>query len=438
VGHPTVVVVGAGSAVFGLAFLQDFFQVPALRGATLRLVDVHAPALDRMRRLAERLDAAASWDASIESFDTVEEALPGAGFVVVSIAQDRVASWQADHELALRHGFPSVLSENGGPGGLSHTLRSVPLVLGVAEAVERLAPDALVINYTNPANRISLAISRYTSVNAVGLCHGVAGTKEWMARLLGWSFADLDLEVAGVNHFNWVTALTDRATGDDLMSAFREALDRLPADEWRLCRYAFERLGSFPTTGDDHIGEYLPWAAGIMGTAGYDFEGFGRYATETVERIEAWGRGERPVDELLAELSVEGKVDHSAAALIGGLVEGGDAGRPSFILPNDGLIPDLRADAVVEVAGQLRGGRITGRPVAGLPTAPRALVAHELEIQSLAVEAAVTGSRELALEALLIDPVVHDASAAEAFLDAILDRHRRLLPRFWDGAAPAH
>ena len=429
-GSPTIVVIGAGSAVFGLAFLQDLFQVRALRGASLRLMDVDRRAVERMRRLAQRLDEASRWDVSVESTTSVEEALTGADFVVVSVAVGRIPAWMADHEIALRRGFPSLMSENAGAGGLSHTLRSVPLVLDIAQQVERVAPSALLINYTNPANRIGLAISRYTSVRSVGLCHGVAGTREWIAGLLGRPSADLDLEVAGVNHFNWVTSLTDTA-GTDLLPAFREALDRLPPDEWRLCRFAFQRLGSFPTTGDDHVGEFLPWAAEIIGTAGYDYAGFGRYADETVVRIEEWGRGERSVEPLLAELSVEGRVDHSAAVLIGDLVELRHAMRPSFILPNDGLIPELRGDAVVEVAGELNDGRPCGRVVDELPAPVRALVAREIEIQLLAVDAAVTGSRELALQALLLDPVVHSARAAEAFLDEVLERHRAQLPRFW-------
>jgi alpha-galactosidase len=427
---PIVVVVGAGSAVFGLPFLQDFFQVPDLRGARLRLVDVTPAALARMRRLAEVLSAESGWDVTVEATGELEAALPGASFVVTSVAVDRMATWMADHEMALRHGFPSVLSENGGPGGLSHTLRSVPLVLEIAEAVERLAPDALILNYTNPENRICLAIARHTGVRAIGLCHGVAGTTEWVAGVLDLPFERVDLDVAGVNHFNWVLAMTDRETGADLEPAFARAVAALPEDQWRLCRYAWQRLGTFPTTGDDHVGEYLPWAAGLIGTAGYDFAEFEASARRLTEQVERWGRGEEPVRGLLAELSSEGRVNHSAATLIGDMVAGRDADRPSFILPNDGLVPDLRPDAVVEVAGRLEAGVPRGRIVGGLPVPVRGLVERELEIQELAVAAAVEGSRTLALQALLLDPVVQDARAAEAFLDEVLTRHRAYLPRF--------
>lgn len=428
---PTIVVVGAGSTVFGLAVLQDLFQEPALRGSTLRLVDVSPQALDRMRRLAERLKGVSGWDVTVQATTALEEGLPGADFVIVSVAVDRIPSWQADHEMALRHGFASVFSENGGPGGLSHTLRSVPLVLGIAREVERLAPAAVLFNYTNPANRISLAISRYTEVRSVSLCHGVASTKEWIAGLLGRPYEAVDLQVAGVNHFNWIASLTDRPTGDDLMPAFRAALERLPPEEWQLCRHAFDRFGSFPTTGDDHVGEFLPWGTEILGTGGYDFEDFGRHARELSERVEGWGRGEGSVADLLAERSGEGKVGGSAIVLIGDILERRSSMPPSLVLPNDGLIPDLRADAVVEVAGLVTDGELGGRRVGELPAPVRALVAREQEVQSLAVDAAVRGSRELALQALLLDPIVRSAQAAEAFLYEALTRHRTQLPRFW-------
>ena len=87
---------------------------------------------------------------------------------MTSVAVDRIATWQTDHELALSHGFASVLSENGGPGGLSHTLRSVPLMLEIAADVAELAPTAVMFNYTNPENRVCLAIRRYTSTRASG------------------------------------------------------------------------------------------------------------------------------------------------------------------------------------------------------------------------------------------------------------------------------
>src|SRR2546426_7552424 len=120
-GPVKVVAIGIGSVIFGVELLRDIFRVPEFRGADLWLVDVDADALGRMTRLAGRLNDAAGWDATLRSTPDRREAPPRADFVVTSLAIDPVATWRADHALALSHGFASVLSENGGPGGLSHT-----------------------------------------------------------------------------------------------------------------------------------------------------------------------------------------------------------------------------------------------------------------------------------------------------------------------------
>jgi alpha-galactosidase len=426
----SIVAIGVGSTVFGVEFLRDVFQQPELRGSELWLVDLDEERLSGMARLAQRLNEASGLDLRVRATADRRKALPGAAFVVTSIAVDRERAWKLDHELALRHGFPSVLSENAGPGGLSHTLRSVPPMLEIARDIERLAPGAWLLNYTNPENRVCLAIRRYTSVRAVGLCHGVANTIPWMAWVLEREPADVDLWAAGVNHFTWTLALRDARTDGDLEPAFRERLRALPADQWPLCRFVYERFGVFPTTGDDHVGEFFLWAAEIVGTDGYDFDGFARRRELGWANVLAWGAGEKPVEPLLAKPSHEARVNLSAGRIIADLVTGRQSRKPSFILPNDGYIDGLPRDAVVEVPGRIAGGAARGEPVGELPGPVDAMVRREIEIQKLAVDAAVRGSRELALEALLLDPVVHSARAAEAFLDDILRVHAPYLPTF--------
>jgi alpha-galactosidase len=433
-----LVAIGIGSHIFGIELLRDIFQTPELRGAELWLVDVDRAALEPMTALARRLEAASGWDVSIHPTTEREEALPGADFVVTSVAVDRDATWQLDHELALRHGFGSVDSENGGPGGLSHTLRSIPLMLGIVRDVERLAPAATMLQYTNPENRVALAIRRHTRVRSVGLCHGVAYTRAWMADLLGRPLERLDVHAAGVNHFTWVLAARDADTGEDLLPAFEARLADLPedarlteADGLRLSRTLFERFGIFPTTGDLHVGEYIGYAAEVIGTDGWPWD----WATARRERarrnVALWAAGEKPVEPLLAKPSHEARVNHSASHMIGDILAGRTSRRPSFILPNEGYIDNVEPDVAVEVPGLITEGRARGVPVGPLPEGVAAMVNNEIAIQKLAVEAALTGSRELALQALLIDPVVHSLAAAEAFLDDVLAAHRRYLPAFW-------
>jgi alpha-galactosidase len=343
---------------------------------------------------------------------------------------NRDALWQRDHELCLRHGIPSVLSENGGPGGLSHALRTVPIMVDIARDVERLCPDALLFNYTNPEGRVCLAIRRHTSVRAVGLCHGVAGTIPFVAGVLGRNTEEIELRAAGVNHFTWTVGLTSRPTGEDILPAFRTCLAQQAEDVWPLCRLLFERFGSFPTTGDNHVGEYIGWAAEVIGTDGYDFAAIAERRRLALDNVEGWTAGTKPVERLLAQPSREARTGTSAAQIVADVLSGGSARPPSLILPNDGYIENVSRDAVVEVPGVVADGGVRGDRAGALPGPVAAMVQNEVEIQKLAVDAAVTGSRDLALAALLIDPVVNSARKAEALLNDILATHADYLPQF--------
>jgi len=426
-----LVAIGIGSVIFGVELLRDVFRTPELRGVELWLVDVNPDALRLMTRLAERLNEASGWDATVRSTTERTEALPGADFIVTAVAVDRIATWRADHELTLRHGFASTLSENGGPGGLSHTLRSVPLMVEIGDDVAALAPDAWMLNYTNPENRVCLALRRHTAARVIGLCHSVAEAIDRCARTLGRPRHEIDVHAAGANHFTWLLSITDTTDGSDLLPEYLRRVTASGEDGSSLGRMLLDRFGVYPAIGDDHIGEYLPWAAALVGTAGYDFDAHDRRSRDDVDALEAWGSGARPVDPLLAEPSQESRVDHSSAEIIGDLIAHRTRRRPSFILPNDGAIENLPPESVVEVPGLVDAGVARGVPVGSLPDHVATLVGHELAIQEVSVEAALEGSRELAMRALLLDPVVHDARAAERFLDEILITHRDHLPRFW-------
>jgi alpha-galactosidase len=426
-----IVAIGVGSLVFGVELLRDVYQTPELRGAELWLVDLSQDALRRMGGLAGKLNEASGWDITLRTTPERIEALPGADYVVTSIAVDRDSTWQADHELALKHGFASVLSENGGPGGLSHTLRSIPPMLAIAKDVERLAPDALLLNYTNPENRVCLAVHRYTKVRSIGLCHGVAETVEMVEQLLDIPRDDIDLRGAGTNHFVWTISLAQRSTGRDLLPLLRERLPRADPEKWSFCAWLFDRFDVFPTTGDNHVGEYIAYAAEFIGTKGYNFRRYGRNRELAHANVDAWAAGAKQVDSLLAKPSHESRLGHGCTQIMGALIGRRTIRRPSFIIPNDGYVENLPHDAVVEVPGIIEDGGFRGMQVGRLAEPVAAMVRNEIAIEELAVEAAVTGSRKAALEALLIDPCVHSARAAQAFLDDILTTHRPYLPAFW-------
>jgi alpha-galactosidase len=198
-----------------------------------------------------------------------------------------------------------------------------------------------------------------------------------------------------------------------------------------LCRILCDKFDVFPTTGDNHVGEYIGWAAEMIGTVGYDFAGYTHRGELSRQNVDAWVAGTKPVDSLLAKPSHESRLGHGSTQIIAALLNGSRLPRPSFIIPNDGYIENIERDVVVEVPGMIEDGVWRGVGVGALTGPVRSMVEREIEIQKLAVEAAMTGSRELALQALLIDPVVNSAAAAESFLDDVLVAHRPYLPAFW-------
>ena len=169
-----IVVIGAGSASFGLNTVGSLMRSAKLRGSQIALVDRNAKTLDLMRRLAERMNR--EWDAGmvITAHTHHDEALEGAGFVVSAIeVPPREVLWRQDYELTLKYGVRQPYAENGGPGGFAHAIRNILPVLEIAHAMEQACPDAWFLNFSNPMVRICDAIARYSKIKVVGLCHQI-------------------------------------------------------------------------------------------------------------------------------------------------------------------------------------------------------------------------------------------------------------------------
>ena len=268
---PKVVLIGAASTIFGPTTLRDLLLSPVLQGSEIALVDIAEQGLESTLRFGERLNAVLGRGCALSATTDRKAALPGADFVVVSVAVDRERTWKLDFEIPLRYGVRHVLGENGGPGGLSHSLRNIPLLLDIAHDIEALAPSAWVINFTNPMSRLCLALARHSRVRFVGLCHQIHEGYRLVSEALGIHPEEIQLLAAGLNHFTWILAMTHRQTGEDLYPALREKLKQTPAGFDPLSRELLDIFGLFPTGGGQHVGEYIGDAWRHVGTDGYDW-----------------------------------------------------------------------------------------------------------------------------------------------------------------------
>lgn len=409
--------IGATSMSFGLSMLRDVFSSDELRGSTLTLVGLDRAKLAQMAELAKLLNAKMNAGLLIEQTTDRRDALDGAGFVVNSTAVDRNRLWKLDWEVPRKYGIRHTLGENGGPGGLFFTLRTLPLVFDIARDIAELCPKALFINFSNPENRIVHALGKYTSVAALGLCHGIFMGHGDVAHILGRNYEDIAVWGAGLNHSQCLMHILDAKSGEDLYPLLRAKEKDFDPAFMPLTRRVFRAFGFWMTCSDDHLGEYLAygWEGGEHG---YDFAGDQRdrvWFAETVAKVLA---GASPPDDWLTPSGERG------AAAIGGVLHDRKRFIESGIVPNRGAIPNLADDAAVEVPVIADAAGIHPVSLGPLPDAIAKLLAIQVNVQALAVEAAVRASKEIALQALLIDPVVNSASAAEKLLDELWEVNR--------------
>ncbi|MBK9749570.1 MAG: hypothetical protein J0M07_05225 [Anaerolineae bacterium] len=464
---PKIVMIGAGSAIFGLGALARIMGSPRLRGSELALVDTNEEGLRTMVALANKMNQA--WDAGMTITSSTErtEVMAGADFVIVSIqVGQREKVWEMDWQIPLRHGVRQPYAENGGPGAFSHTARNLPPIVEIARDMERLCPNAWYFNLTNPLIRLSYAVHRYTNVKVLGLCHQLLWGYAMAAAILAdrWDIpipehfhvhtdADnmpnfipvamaalehLDIKAAGINHFSWVYDIRDKHTGEDLYPLLRERwLHSYRKDFEPLSREIFQIFGMMPTAGDSHMCEYLnvvsdpitkPWDKYELKLQSW--EGNRRRRAARWELAHAIVDGKMDVNELknLRRFSI---LEEPVPEIIEALVYNDNYYAHQLNIPNNGgLIPNLPADAIIEVPGVISGMGIQGLNFPALPEGIAELCRRELNRSKIVVEAAATGDRDLALQALFLDPMVTDIDQARAILDDILKDFAEYLPQF--------
>jgi alpha-galactosidase len=414
-----IVFIGAGSAAFGLSLLRDAFSTRELAGCTLTLVDTHGESLDRTAGLADLLNRRTGTGLVLEKTGDRRAALDGADFVINALAIERNRLWQQDFEVPKKHGIRHTLGENGGPGGLFFTLRTLPAVFDIARDVAELCPRALFINLSNPESRIVLGLARYTTIRALGLCHGVFLARWFVCQILGLPEPEVEVWAAGLNHFQWLMGIRERVSGRDLYPLLREREAGYDAAFTPLVRRLFHAFGLWPTCSDDHTGEFLAygWEAGEHGP---DFAEDERGRGILKDLMDGVIRGSRPIpDEWLTPSWGE-----RAVAVIAGQLHNQKRLIESAILLNDGIIPNLPADLAVEVPVLASAAGIHPLSLGPLPAGCADLLKVQASVQQLAVEAAVHASKELALQALLVDPVINSSTTAVAILDELWEINR--------------
>ena len=457
-----ITVIGAGSASFGENTLSAIMRSQKLKGSMLALVDRNAETLNIVQRLANRLNREWNSQFTITAHTNHQDALPDSQFVVNAIEVGaRENLWRRDFEIPLQYGVRQPYAENGGPGGFAHAARNIGPIMQIARDMEQACPEACFVNFTNPMIRICDAVNRHSKIKAVGLCHqiyagytmvGVALAKdlgiEVPEDLIGLHASVdqhplqhrvreqivplVDIRAAGLNHFTWILSIYDRRTGEDLYPLFRKRFFELDPTFEPLTREIFSAFGLFPVPGDTHLCEYLPWMSDPntkpwehYNIRLYDWDLFAAVREFELHRLNEMANGDATIESLL-DTDSEGALE-----MIENVASTGNHYHLAANLPNAGQISNLPLGAIVETPVQVNGAGIHPVHVGGVPEPIAELLRRETTVAQLCVDSVVEGSREKALQCLLLDPVITDIDVAKKILDDYLTEYREYLPLFW-------
>jgi alpha-galactosidase len=417
-----VTIIGAGSTVFAAELVTDFLSVDALGSGEFRLVDIDATRLALAHRFAEHLVARSGKAWTVRSGTDRTELLASSDVVINTIEVAGLRNVRHDYEIPMRYGVDQCIGDTIGPGGLFKALRTIPAWLEILTDIERLCPEALVLNHTNPMSMMVLAASRASNVPVYGMCHSVHHTTEDIAGYLAVEMEQLAFRAAGVNHLAWVTEL--RLDGEDAYPLLREC-GRVP-EIWEQDPVRFElmyQLGCFPTESSGHVSEYVPYfrsqpanlsrytRPGYRGESGFyanNWPGWRAENDEMLERVLA-GREEYPMER--------------GGEYPSHIVEAMVTGVPTTVfvnVPNQGWIDNLFEGGVVEVEAIVDGDGIHPQPFGSLPPQLAALDRRHLEFHDLTVMAILEQDREAAVRALMLDPLT-SAVCAPADIRAMFD-----------------
>ncbi len=447
--QPKITLVGAGGMSFGPSMVNDVVHTPELAGSLLMLHDLDAERLGRAYRFAAKLNAGAGAPVRIDYTIDPGAAYRDTSFVMASAEHKRFEYWRQDYEIPNSYGATQITGENGGPGAVFHSLRSITNTLAICSQIERHCPDAFLINLTNPMSRVTLAINRATGIANVGMCHEMPMGINRLCRRLRVRRSDVSARAAGINHFTFFTEFTNTRTGEDLLARLREmfagrffnyeprarriarALDRtMPGagvvefNYMPLVAKVARETGYVACSVDSHIGEYLPFALDAAEWMPSPIEFHAPFA-QLAEKAAGWAAETRVPLPLHA-------LGHSVEEVVP-IIAAMHTGEPRRIMavnvPNRGYLPDVADGAIVEVGATVDADGIhpdamdpIGEPIAGW-------IATQIELQELVVRSALERDPDLAFEALRNDPnSPADEAACRAMFDELMSLQAEHLP----------
>jgi alpha-galactosidase len=434
-----VTFMGAGSTIFSKNVLGDIMLTPELHDTEIALYDIDEARLNESFMMLSNINSNMNENrAKIKTYLGVSnrrEALAGADCVVNAI---QVGGYDPctiiDFEIPKKYGLRQTIADTLGIGGIMRALRTIPVLDDFTKDMEAVCPKALFINYSNPMSMLTGYVQRTSFIQSVGLCHSWQGCASGILRAVGMDYNDrYQWKIAGINHMAWLLELKDDK-GNDLYPELKRRSLEMGTDKGpdRVRRELMHRIGYYITESSEHNAEYSMWF--IKDRYPELIERFNipldEYPRRCVHQIENW---EKQRDELVNNANLTHKKSNEYAASI---LEAMITNKPFKLggnVLNNGIIPNLPAEACVEVPCLIDASGVQPCYVGPLPVQCAAMNMTNINVHLLTIEAAMTRKKEHIYHAAMLDPHTGAELSIDdiyAMVDELIEAHGDWLPKF--------
>lgn len=445
-----VVFIGGGSYQWTPTLAGDLFLREGLRGSHLVLVDIDNKAAEDLKEYCQLMidKTICGWKVTVEELDA---ALVGADYVCVSISTGGFEAMHHDYTIPEKYGVYHTVGDTVGPGGISRTLRNIPVFLEIARKMEEICPDAWMIHVTNPLSQLTRAVTMLTSIKCVGLCHNYYGTIAMLANYLKEKPEDIHAVSVGVNHYTWLKNITCKGkpvenklslkgyieyylskNGEVVTNTLDDEIVKMLVGKNMEDYFnfeLFERFGYFPVGSSNHVAENLPHYCNHP---------------DTLEKHHIRRKGVLPRRQELRDKQIENikkvlrreeevpqmKLSNEGLSVVIESLHTGVPGRCIVAMPNKGQISNLPMDVIVETWAEINGSGVFPLASGEIPPSLTGYMLTIIDEQETTVKAAITGDRQLVIRAMAISPQLQNKEVAKELTDELLEANKAFLPQF--------
>lgn len=430
--------IGAGSFDFTRKLVRDILTYDAFRDAHICLMDIDPEKLEFIEKACKKIKEAGNYPATIEATLDREKALEGADGVVITVLTAGPDIFRTDIEIPKKYGVDICVGDTRGPAGIFRFLRTAPVLLDICRDIERLCPNAYVLNYTNPMALNCRYLQEMTNVKVTGLCHSVQHTAQMLADWIGADMKDVEYTCAGINHMAFYTEY--KWKGEDAYPLIRRAVENEEIyNQEQVRNQLFKHLDYYPTESSGHVSEYYPWfrkrpdliekycthsTNWNPGEYAYILNEYFRRQNEWKQDIQNW------LDEENVELE---RGDEYAAYIFNALFGDHTPFEFNGNVRNEGWISNLPEGCCVEVPVTVTKDGYTIHPVGELPAQLAVMDNVAARSEELAVRGCIEGDKHMIFHAILVDPLtsaVLSMDEIQDMVDEMFEANKDYLPQF--------